>query len=113
VAKSEHHASYWVLELAAALVRLGRAREAQAFVDGLQTSTRWRDAARAYAKGDFEAAADVLGEIGAHTEEALARLAAAEAGAGREQLDRAMTFFRSVGATSLLNRAQRLLSASA
>ena len=42
-------------------------------------STRWLEAALAYAEGDFSKAVDICSEIGASPEEAYARLAAAGA----------------------------------
>src|SRR6266511_1363831 len=80
----------------------------------------WRDAAEAVVVGDFESAARVLDEIGAAPHAALARLRAARAliDAGRRaegdvQLQRALTFWRSVGATRYVREGEALLAASA
>jgi len=80
----------------------------------------WRDAAEAVLVGDFESAARVLDEIGAAPHAALARLRAARAliDAGRRaegdvQLQRALTFWRSVGATRYVREGEALLAASA
>jgi tetratricopeptide (TPR) repeat protein len=113
VAADGFHASHWVWDLTVALDMLGRRAEAQTFLGALRTPTRWLDAARAHAQGDFAASADLLAAMGSRAEEAVARLAAAEAGGGRDQLDRAIAFFRDVGATAYLRRAETILAASA
>ena len=62
----------------------------------------WADAGALIARGELAAAADLLGEKGLHTEEAYARLRAAETltGAARAaQLEPALAFYRSVGAS--------------
>jgi hypothetical protein len=51
--------------------------------------------------------------MGNRTDEAYARLRAAEQGEGREQLDRALAFFHSVRATAFVRRAEALLPATA
>ena len=70
--------------------------------------------------GDLAAGADLLGEIGARTQEAFLRLRAAEqlVEEGRraeadEQLNRALAFYRSVGATRYVREGEALLAASA
>ncbi len=68
------------------------------------------------ARGEFPAAADLLGEKDLRTDEAYARLRAAEQLAGAEravQLERALAFYRSIGASAYLGRAEALLPASA
>ena len=87
---------------------------------GSGAHTRWGEAARLHHSGDAPAAADVLYAIGSLSDEARTRLHAAEAltVAGRraeavEQLERALAFYRSVGATLYLRRGERLLRASA
>jgi hypothetical protein len=47
------------------------------------------------------------------TDEAYARLRAAEEGGGTEQLDRALEFYGGVAATAYVRRAEALLPASA
>jgi hypothetical protein len=69
--------------------------------------TRWSEAARAYVGGDFTGAAELLDAAGARPDAAEARLRAAAAGA-RDELERAHTFFRSVGATRFLERCDAL-----
>jgi class 3 adenylate cyclase len=102
----------WAIHLAFALDDLDRSADAAAVLS-LDNPTRWRDAARAYAAGDRVAAADMLGELGAVSYEAYARLRAAEDGAGREQLERALAFYSGVRAAAFLRRAEAVLPASA
>ena len=67
-------------------------------------------------RGEFEAAAVLLERTGLHTEAAYARLRAAERLAGAERaalLEPALAFYRSVGATAYVVRAEALLPASA
>jgi tetratricopeptide (TPR) repeat protein len=78
----------------------------------------WLEAARALAAGDPLAAADRYAAIGSRPDEADARLAAASLllGAGRPaegrtELDRALAFYREVGATAHLATARELLFA--
>jgi class 3 adenylate cyclase/tetratricopeptide (TPR) repeat protein len=80
----------------------------------------WHDMGAAIARGELEAAAETFGKIGLRTEEAYARLRAAEALArdgrandAQAQLRRAQAFYASVGAKTYLRRAEALLPASA
>jgi predicted ATPase/class 3 adenylate cyclase len=80
----------------------------------------WHDVATAIARDDILGAAELLATHGMRTEEAYARLRAAEslADEGRRveaqaQLDRALAFYRSVGASAFVRRAEALLPASA
>ena len=79
--------------------------------------SRWADATRAIARDDFIRAADVCEMIGSLPDEALCRLRAAErlADDGQqseadEQLGRALAFYRSVGATRFIRKAEALLA---
>ncbi len=99
--------------LAFALDDAGRPTDATELLTKLVNPTAWREAALAYIGGDRVGAADILGEMGNHTDEAYARLRAAEEGAGAEQLNKALTFYRGVGATTFVRRGEALLSASA
>jgi DNA-binding SARP family transcriptional activator len=81
-------------------------------------ATPWREALVAFTSGDFARAADLYERIGSHPDEAYARLRAGEAlvAAGRradadEQLDRALAFFRRVGASAYIREAEPLSSA--
>jgi class 3 adenylate cyclase/tetratricopeptide (TPR) repeat protein len=80
----------------------------------------WLRAARAFAAGDLRRAADITGEMGAVSEEARDRLWLArilvEQGRRTEadaELQRALTFYRSVGATRYIQEAEALRAASA
>jgi class 3 adenylate cyclase/tetratricopeptide (TPR) repeat protein len=79
----------------------------------------WETVARAEADGDFSRAADLFAELGSPTLEARDRLAAAEQlfAAGRRdegeaELERALAFYRSVGATAYLEQGEALLAAT-
>jgi hypothetical protein len=104
---------------ASAALRLDLAQELlDALADHRQTP--WTETVRAYAHGDFAAAAEILHRTGSKPEEAEARLRAAEqlAAAGRraeanEQLQQALDFYRSVGATHYVRECEALLAASA
>jgi class 3 adenylate cyclase/tetratricopeptide (TPR) repeat protein len=106
-------ANLWVVHLAFTLDALGRAADVEALLAASRSRSRWRDAALAYVRGDRAAAADELFEIGDLAGEAFAHLRAAEEGAGSEQAMRALAFYRSVGATALVRRAEALVPASA
>jgi tetratricopeptide (TPR) repeat protein len=78
----------------------------------------WVEAARARARGDWGAAAGILATIGARPLEAVARRGLAEAllAEGRtaeaeRELERALAFWRSVGATACLREAEELVAA--
>jgi len=112
--------SYWASALVVVLSALGRSSDLESTVQNSAISTRWLDAARAYATGEFEAAAEVYAAIGSVPDEAFARLRAAEAlvAAGRRseadaQLQQALAFYRSVGATAYIREGEALLAASA
>jgi class 3 adenylate cyclase/tetratricopeptide (TPR) repeat protein len=66
----------------------------------------------AFARGDRVGAADQCGELGAIASEAYCRLAAARAG-DLTQLEPALAFYRSVGASRYVREGEQLLSASA
>jgi tetratricopeptide (TPR) repeat protein len=80
----------------------------------------WARAARLFAEGDLRGAADVCAAMGALTEEARDRLRLAEqlGAEGRQseaeiELQLALAFYRSVGATRYMREAEGLLAASA
>ena len=101
------------VDLAIDLVELGRPVEA---LDDVLPSP-WLDAARALAGGDPGRAARIYADIGSRPDEAAARLAAARRllparpTEGRVELERAIAFFREVGATASLEQAKELLFA--
>ena len=109
--------SEWPSDLAFVLLPVGQQAEFLALVDESHVMTPWRRAAASYASGDYSAAADVYGKIGALPEEAYARLRAAEAfvSEGRRaeadaELKRSLAFWRSVGATAYVREGEALLA---
>ena len=81
--------------------------------------TPWFDVARAVATGDFAVSAQIAAEMGAPAVEAYAGLRAGEAllaaGGGPEalaQLEKALEFYRSVGAAHYVRQAEALLVTS-
>jgi hypothetical protein len=72
----------------------------------------WAVAGAAYARGDYVAAAEQCAALGAVTQEAYVRLAAARAG-DLVQLEPALEFYRSVGAAWYLRQGESILAASA
>ena len=107
------HVLSWTLTAA------GRGAELAAALEYLQDSP-WARAGSAFAEGDPARAAEICAEMGALTQEAHARLAAARmlVEQGRrteadEQLHRALGFYRSVGATRYVGEGESLLAASA
>jgi class 3 adenylate cyclase/tetratricopeptide (TPR) repeat protein len=91
--------------------------ELRRLLDEATPDTHWYKAARAVLDGDYARAADVYGAIGSQPDEAVARLEAAKqwlaAGDGDhagDQLERALAFFRRVGAHAYVNHAELLTS---
>jgi tetratricopeptide (TPR) repeat protein len=110
----------WSGQLAVVLYVLGRGDELLEPAASAPIPTPWQQAATAIAAGRFEEAADRYAEIGSLPDEAFARLRTAEQllGAGRQaegtaQLQRAMAFYRQVGAAGYLREADALVAASA
>jgi tetratricopeptide (TPR) repeat protein len=99
---------------------LGREEEVSELIESDPLDTPWIRAGKAVLAGDLRGAADLLGEIGALSQEAFLRLRAAEQLVGEghraeadEQLNRALAFYRSVGATRHIREGEALLAASA
>ncbi len=82
--------AYWLADLVVAALVLGRADDVGELAAREQPETRWLEAARAVADGDFRAAAALYAEIGSLPDEAYARLLAGEP-------DAALPFYESVG----------------
>jgi thioredoxin-like negative regulator of GroEL len=83
-----------------------------------QPDSRWNQVMRVVCAGDYLSAAAMLANLKHRPGEAQARLRAAEAlaAAGRQaeaaaELERALDFYRSVGALAEISRAERLLAA--
>ena len=77
--------------------------------------SHWYEAGSAYAEGRYLESADVLAAMGARTDEAVARFRAGRAllaratADGEAQLERALAFWRSVGAVRHVRDAEALL----
>lgn len=86
----------------------------------MSVRTPWLEAAIAFCTGDFQRSAEIYAEIGDKPEEAYARVRLAEALVAEErraeadaELERALAFWRSVGATAYIREGEALLAASA
>jgi tetratricopeptide (TPR) repeat protein len=101
-----HYAS--LIDLAWALTDLGRGGDFEQRAADAH-STPWGAVAIAIAAGRFEAAADVLAEMGDVADEAYARLRSGH----HDQVQRALAFHRSVGATRYIQEGEALLAATA
>jgi len=112
--------SNWPADIGFVLPALGREGELLDATVQMETRSPWLAAATACASGDYLAAADVYGGMGALPEEAYARLRAAQAFVreGRRaeadaELNRALAFWRSVDAAAYVREGEGLLAASA
>jgi tetratricopeptide (TPR) repeat protein len=110
----------WLVSLAFASAAAGRRGEAEQALEAAVNATPWVRGARAFLAGAFVEAAEIFGEIQALPKEAFSQLRAAEAlaEAGRRaeadvQLNKALAFYRSVGATAYIKKAEALFAASA
>ena len=97
-------------QLAWTLTRAGRGEEVARVLQGA-ADVPWTRAAIAFARGDARGAADILADMDAETAEAYCRLEAARDG-DLSQLEPALAFYRSVGATRYLREAESLLATS-
>jgi tetratricopeptide (TPR) repeat protein len=109
----------WIVPLAWLAHDLDRAESFREVAEN-EPRTPWVDAGYAILDESFVDAAELLNGMGLTMHEAYARLRAAEqlASKGRtaeaaEQRDRALAFYRSVGASTYVRRAEALLPASA
>ena len=107
-------------DAAAALVALGRGGELEAIGAQAVVQTPWVVAARAFVQGEFQQAAEIFRQAGSLPDEAYARLRAAEAliqagnrPEGDRELQRALTFYRSVDAKAYLREGEALLAQTA
>jgi len=111
--------SFGVMTLALAADVLEMREELPAILE-TRADRAWVRAAAAVLEGDYERAADIAGEHAWRVDEAELRLRAAGAlvAAGRRaeadiQLQKALEFYRSVGATRYIREGEALLAASA
>jgi hypothetical protein len=96
---------------------LGMPERAKSTTAAARLPTPWVDAATAYVEGDLVGCADLLSEIGDAVGEAEVRMRAGERlsaegrlADAREQLERALGFWHSVGATTYVARCEALLA---
>jgi class 3 adenylate cyclase/tetratricopeptide (TPR) repeat protein len=75
-------ASYWLADLGFALDGLGRPQRLLDAAEDARTPSKWLDAARAVAEGDYGRAADVYAAVGSLPDELVSRLGAARQAAG-------------------------------
>jgi tetratricopeptide (TPR) repeat protein len=108
------------VELALLLRDLGRGGDALVELAMSRPADPWWQVTAAIARGQLEQAADRLAEMGAASAEAEVRLRAARelVSQGRRaeadvQLQKALAFYRSVGATRYIREAEALLAATA
>jgi hypothetical protein len=114
-------ASFWLADAAVVLTDLGLGSDFErACAEYVRISSRWVDAAASIVAGDDLTAARIYATIGSLPDEAEAAVRAAEAlsRAGRDPeasaaLASALTFYRSVGATRWLKRAEALVAGRA
>jgi tetratricopeptide (TPR) repeat protein len=112
--------SDWTPTGAVVIVLTGRAERFLEASAGFADRSPWLRAAVAYVSGDPGTAADVYEEMGAGPAEAYARLRAAESlvregrrAEGGAQLERALAFWRTAGATAYIREGEALMAASA
>jgi class 3 adenylate cyclase/tetratricopeptide (TPR) repeat protein len=116
--EADINGAFWLVEFAVALALTGQAdRFAAVQIEG---PWRWLAAARLVADGRYAEAADELADIGARSEEALARLLEARSligggdrAGGEAELRPAVAFWESVGAVRHIELADALLARSA
>jgi predicted ATPase/class 3 adenylate cyclase len=108
------------VDAAEVLRALGRGPELVEIGALARVRTPWVEAAIAYVGGDFARAAEIYANAGSLPDEALARLRAAESliGDGRradgdQELQKALSFYRSVGAAAYLREGETLLARTA
>ena len=101
------------------LVGLNRTADLESILES-RSPTPWKEAAQRVAVGDLVGAADVYADLGSLHAEAYTRLRAADQlvaegrrGEADVQLQKALRFFRSVGATRFVREGEALLAASA
>ena len=100
--------AFWLIEVAYALVPLGRGAELEEGLGRVKARSQWAEAARAYVSGELAASADILAEIGSKPDEAYARLRSGN----DADVRRALEFYRSVGATRYLDEGESMLATS-
>jgi ATP/maltotriose-dependent transcriptional regulator MalT len=95
---------YWIAPLGTVLYDLGRGDELVRAAAEMTVRTPWLEAGAATASGDFSRAVAAFDRIGARPEAAHARMRAGD------EVERALDYFRSVGATAYIREAEALLA---
>jgi hypothetical protein len=110
----------YAIDGALAMADLGREDLLAAALEQSYLGKPWRLVVDSLVQGDYLTAAERYADVGAKTYEAHARFRAAkrllemgQQAAAAEQLDRALAFYRSVGATRYIREGESLLRASA
>jgi hypothetical protein len=118
-AKNPNAPNAWLPPFVWAFAAVGEPGEYLALLER-EARTPWVDAARAAGEQDFVTAAELYISIGAVSPAAEARVLAAEVllergdrAGSAQQLAEAIGFYRSVGATRLIQDAEKLLAATA
>jgi tetratricopeptide (TPR) repeat protein len=108
------------VDAAVVLSALGRGADLVEIAGNAKAQTKWIEGAKALVAGDFRRAAEIYEQAGSRPDEAFARLRAAEAliaegnrPEGDRELQKAISFYRSVGATAYLREGETLLARTA
>jgi tetratricopeptide (TPR) repeat protein len=117
---SESQVAYWFVDAALALTEIGRTEELVELANEARGETPYARGLAALAREDLLTAAEAFESTGSKVDSAYVRLLAGErlVAAGRQaeadaQLAQALTFYRSVRASTYVRRAEALLAASA
>jgi hypothetical protein len=109
----------WVIDAWFAAVATGREARLQSLIEASAVDLPWLDAATSLLRRDFGTAAATLDEIGAAAAAAHVRLWGAEwlVDHGRQadanvQLERSLSFWRTVGARRYVTRSESLIAAA-
>jgi class 3 adenylate cyclase/tetratricopeptide (TPR) repeat protein len=112
-------ASIWLAYALPVIEALGLGPQLIELAHRAAVRTRWLEAALALVEGDAQGAAQIFARMGSFPDEAFARLRAAEslAAAGRrdeatDEMERALDFYRRVGAARYVRAAEELLAGS-
>jgi class 3 adenylate cyclase/tetratricopeptide (TPR) repeat protein len=97
------------------VIAFGLEAEFEPALRAIRKQTPWKDAAIALVAGDAAAAAEMYSDIGSRPDEARAHLVAARSGApdAPRHLQKALSFYRSVGAAYYVRAVEELLATTA
>jgi class 3 adenylate cyclase/tetratricopeptide (TPR) repeat protein len=118
--QGESQIAWWFVDAGLALTELGRTEELVELANQTRGETPFARGLAALAREDLLTAAEVFESTGSKVDSSYVRLLVGErlAAAGRQaeadaQLAQALTFYRAVGASAYVRRAEALLAASA